>query len=157
MKVIVPHMEFRPDLARALVDEGINPRFVATHEPDGYWRCLLDAWAENESFIVLEGDKHPTPGALAELWECPHLWCVYPVSMRDSTEPSPYPALACAKFDSSLMLHAPLLMEHVGEVDVGLGEREWSRLDMVVAAFLSNLAVAHYHDVGRVAHHHDHR
>lgn len=152
--VVVPHMEFRPDLARLLDDEGVMAHYVATHEPDGYWRCLHDAWSDGGSFIVLEGDKFPAPGALHELWDCPHLWCVFPVAMRDTDAVSPYPSLACAKFDATLMALAPTLMDDVGDVDVGLGEREWSRLDMVVAGLVSNLTDVHMHAPGRVDHRH---
>ena len=154
MKVIVPHVEFRPDLCRLLEDEGINPRFVSTHEHDGYWECLSDAWAEGDTFIVLEGDKYPAPGALLELWECLRLWCVYPVPMRDTDAVSPYPSLACVKFDEDMITADPLLMDRVGEINVGFGEREWSRLDMAVAAFAGNITDAHYHDAGRVEHRH---
>ncbi len=154
MKVLVPHVEFPVELHRLLEAEGVNARYVSTHEPDGYWRCLAEAWEEAESFIVLEGDKHPAPGALLELWVCPWSWCTYPVPMRESEEPAPYPSLACTKFDAELMARAPLLMQAAGEIDVGLGVREWSRLDLVVQGLVHQLAEPHYHEAGRVEHRH---
>ena len=154
MKVLVPHVEHPRELQHLLEEEGINARYVSTHEPEGYWRCLAEAWEEGTSFIVLEGDKYPAPGALLELWECPGWWCTYPVPMRESEEPAPYPSLACTKFAWQLMTAAPLLMQHAGELDVGLGEREWSRLDLVVQGLLHNITEPHYHEAGRVEHRH---
>jgi len=154
VKVVVPHTEFRPDLCRLLEADGINARYMSTVEHDDYWRCLYDVWAEGETFIVLEGDKYPAPGALRELWNCPHLWCIFPVPMRGTDVVSPYPSLACAKFDAELMLAAPMLMDAVGDVDLGLGQREWSRLDLAVAGFTSNIAACHTHEPGFVEHRH---
>jgi hypothetical protein len=103
---------------------------------------------------VLEQDKIPAPGALRDLWECPHEWCSYLVMMRGIAEAAPYPSLACSKFGRSLMVSDPDLMQKVGELDLGLGEREWSRLDMAVAAFCQNIAPVHWHKAGRVEHLH---
>lgn len=150
----MPHAEFRTDLCQLLEEEGVSARYVPTGEDDSYWRCLAEAWEEAETFIVLEGDKYPEPGALLELWVCPWQWCTYPVPMRDSEEPAPYPSLACTKFDAELMARAPLLLQQAGELDVGLGEREWSRLDLIVSGLLHVLAEPHYHQAGRVEHRH---
>ncbi len=154
MNVIVPYVEFDPALKRALEDDGVAHRFFYTGGPTGYWDLLYTEWCIGRTFIVLEQDKFPAPGALRELWECEHPWCMYPVAMRGTAAPSPYPSLACTKFDESLMKADRTLMRDVGEIDVGLGEKEWSRLDMIVSARMERLADPHWHAYGRVEHRH---
>jgi hypothetical protein len=154
LNVVVPFVHFRPELRRALEADGIEARFIDTSGWQGYWIMLASMWEAGDTFIVLEQDKFPAPGALHELWECPRAWCTYPVPTRTGGV-SPYPALACTKFDASLMRADPDLMTKVGELDLGFGVREWSRLDLAVASFAENITECHWHRRGRVEHRHD--
>jgi hypothetical protein len=116
---------------------------------------LAEWWPRGETFIVLEQDKIPVRGALQELWQCGHLWCTFPVAMRGGgPDIAPYPSLACTKFDRELMERAPDLMQNVGTLDLGFGEREWSRLDLAIAGLLEPLCAPHWHARGRVMHLH---
>ena len=108
---------------------------------------------------MLEQDKIPAPGLLQEMWDCDQKWCTTPVSMRGVEEASPYPSLSCTKFDGWLMRQYPQLMEDVGMLDLGGGEKEWSRLDLGIAALLQGHwslrpFTCHYHPGGRVEHLH---
>lgn len=128
--------------------------WIDTTGDGNYWDALRRLWEDMRTVIVLEGDKFPAPGALQELWDCPNEWCSYPIPTREGGDPAAYPSLGCTKFDRTLMLSDPDLLRHVGELDLGLGVREWSRLDMGVAAFCENLTACHMHGAGRVEHRH---
>jgi hypothetical protein len=154
VNVVVPYVTLHPELPMALRRENIPARYVDTSAPDGYWSLLASCWTKGETFIVLEADKFPEPGALRELWDCEQPWCTYPVSMRHVAESAPYPSLSCTKFDASLMAADPDLLAKVGELDLGFGEKEWSRLDMGVAAFCENISPPHWHEAGRIEHRH---
>ena len=157
MNIVIPYVDWPSELSGHLYAQGLHShvRLRNTSEADGYWHLLATLWRAREKVIVLEADKFPARGALLELWQCPHEWCTYPVAMRGSGEPAPYPSLSCTKFDSTLMAAYPDVLEHAGELDLGLGVREWSRLDMAIAGLLEGAdATCHWHEPGRVEHRH---
>jgi hypothetical protein len=137
VNVIVPYVDLHPATRAALERDGVPAYYVDTSEsPDAYYWVLNAAWRVGRAFIVLEQDKVPAPGVLRELWECDHHWCVASVPVRNGADPAGYPSLACVKFGRALIAAEPSLLDDVGEVDVGYGEREWSRLDLVLAGLL---------------------
>jgi hypothetical protein len=152
VKVLVPYVNLHPELVKAL--DGIPAAFVDTSGPTAYWETLAAAWDAGQTFIVVEQDKIPEPGLLEELWECPHVWCSVATAMRDSDQPASYPSLSCTKFSSTLMAAYPTLLEDVGRLDLGLGEKEWSRLDMGIAGLLGRTEIPHWHE-GVVEHKHE--
>lgn len=148
MNLLVPYAaEWPQELYRHLLDEGLvhSAHFVNTSEPDGYWLALSEAWEQARTFIVLEADKFPAAGVLQRLWECEEPWCYVNPPMRNLEERAPYPSLSCAKFAERLMHLVPDLMQHVGELDLGLGAREWSRLDLAVYGLLEPYQPPHEH------------
>jgi hypothetical protein len=155
LRDVVPFVRLQPAVVAALERDGIVAEFVDTSARDSYWRLLADLWAEGGSFVVLEQDKVPSPGLLRELWDCSRPWCSTPVGMRGVDQPAPYPSLACTKFDASLMAADPFLLEKAGSLDLGFGERDWSRLDLAVAGLLGSVAECHWHEGGRVEHRHE--
>lgn len=154
MRVVVPYVDLEPAVALALEQQGIPAQFQDTSDDGAYWQLLHDLWAAGETVIVLEQDKVPAPGLLAELWGCPDLWCTTPVPVRNTTSCADYPTLSCVKFDAMLMAAVPLLIDDVGTIDYGFGVREWSRLDLGVAALLQTRFVPHWHEGGRIQHLH---
>jgi hypothetical protein len=155
VKLVVPYVQWPLELAEHLAEQGLSARFCDTSGPEGYWLLLSRLWDEHEDFILLEADKFPAAGALEELQRCEEPWCAHRVPMRDAQERSPYPSLACTKFAGRLMHLVPDLMVHVGELDLGLGMREWSRLDLAVSGLLEPYVPCHYHQ-GLVEHRHRH-
>lgn len=156
MNVLVPFVRLHPRLVAALAAEGVQAQFVDTSAGDAYWRTLRIWWMGGGSFVVLEQDKVPEPGLLSELWSCKHDWCTVRVDTRGGEPPAPYPSLSCTKFSARLIADAPRLLEQVGELDFGLGEREWSRLDLGIAGLLGGVYArnVHWHE-GRVEHLHE--
>lgn len=153
-RVLVPYVKLHPATEAALDLAGAWRCLVETSAPTCYWQALGAVWAERRSFIVLEQDKVPEPGLLQELWDCPAVWCSARVSMRGTVEASPYPSLSCTKFHRDLIVQRPTLMDDVGELDLGFGEKEWSRLDMAIAGLLQPIVECHYHP-GVVEHLHE--
>jgi hypothetical protein len=154
MKVLVPYLRLHPATVAALHRDHVNPVFVETIGHDGYWDALASMWAQGESFIVLEQDKVPEPGLLQELWGCPEGWCAARAPIRGTTEPATYPSLSCTKFSAELIREYPSLIENVGELDLGFGLKEWSRLDLAIAGLLSAVQEVHWH-TGVVEHLHE--
>lgn len=153
MNIVVPYTVWPAELHEHLFQQGMHPHYADTSQPEGYYLLLSRLWATRETVLVLEADKFPAPGVLAELWRCPEPWCTVAVAMRGTEEPAPYPSLSCTKFASRLMYLVPDLMEHVGELDLGLGAREWSRLDLAIHGLLDPYGSVHYHE-GLVEHRH---
>lgn len=161
LKVVVPYTRLHPAVHEALERDGAEARYCDTSaDQEAYWRVLCDAWAERETFIVLEQDKVPVPGALLALWCCPSLWCAYPVPRWQDGQYTDFPSLSCAKFDASIMERFPRLMvEKVGEIGIGGGDvppRHYQRLDMAIALWV-HLSIGRgvcWHPRGMVEHQH---
>jgi hypothetical protein len=151
IRVMVPYVRLHPETKRAVAS--MDAGFYETSAPGSYWRVLADWWLWAESFIVLEQDKVPERGLLQRLWVCPEPWCAVRTPMRGTGNAADYPTLSCTKFGEPLMAAYPELMMDVGELDLGLGAKEWSRLDLAIAGLLSNVATVHWHD-GVVKHLH---
>lgn len=156
MRVLVPYVRLSNATVAALHRDGVVPRFVDTSaSASGYWQTLTDEWSRGEAFIVLEQDKVPSAGLLQELWECRAPWCVVNAAMRGTDERAPFPSLSCVKFAGEMVRSEADLMRDVGSLDLGFGEREWSRLDMAVAGLLESRGWApHWHE-GVVEHLHE--
>jgi hypothetical protein len=154
VNLFVPFVRLRTELVEALAVEGLVANYVDTSGEDGYWKALRDEWAKGETFIVCEQDKIPAPGLLLELWECPESWCATPVPMQGHNRPAAYPSLSCTKFGAELMQAQPNLLEDVGRLNLGFGEKEWSRLDLGIYALLASQFDPHWHEGGRVEHLH---
>jgi hypothetical protein len=154
VNVLVPYVRLHPKTVEALELDWIEATFVNTEGPEAYWETLRDWWVKGETFIVVEQDKIPEPGLLRKLWDCPEAWCSAEAAMRGVEQGSPYPSLSCVKFGQPLMDDYPELLDHVGGLDLGLGAKEWSRLDLGIAGLLGTSWVPHWHE-GRVEHLHE--
>lgn len=154
MNLLVPFVDLHPDVCDALLE--FEADYVDTSAPGAYWQILADYWARKETFVVVEQDKLPEDGLVQELWDCDRAWCAVRTPMRDTDESAPYPSLSCTKFGGSVMAKLPDLMLWVGDIDFGLGKKEWSRLDLGIAALLqTHWGKPHWHD-GVVEHLHEH-
>ena len=107
--------------------QGLRPRYErmdGTLDSDfAYDRFFRSIWAEGESFIIVEHDILPWPGATQQLWGCPEPWCGFPYMVKGSLNAY----LGCVKFDPSRLGECPLPDEAL----------LWSKLDMQIITRLS--------------------
>lgn len=160
MKVVVAYCQLHPETAVAAWNE-FTPDdsfwFADTSGSDtAYFETLAEHWADGETFVLLEQDKIPAPGALRDLYSCEHPWCSYPVPMAHNGEPCDFVSLSCTKFGSELMKRWPDLMDAVGKRDMGYGPKHWNRLDIAMAFELwRRIGPVHWHPAGMVEHKHE--
>lgn len=159
MKIVVPYCKLHPATVKAVWDAVDEREEIVWGDTSGsdtaYYELLARCWAERETFVVLEQDKIPAPGALRELHDCPEPWCTYPVPMAHNGQPCEFVSLSCTKFAAELMDDWPELMERVGLLEFGYGRKHWNRLDMAMALEVGRrIGNCHWHELGRVAHEH---
>lgn len=160
MRVVVAYVRLHPATKAAVeasLQEGDEVVWADTSSSDSaYFGLLAEQWRRGSSFVILEQDKVPMPGALRELYDCPEPWCTYPHLMANGNEiPITQPTLGCTKFAAELMTDWPDLIERAGRLDMGYGSHHWGRLDMAITAGLMwAVGSCHVHESGRLAHEH---
>src|SRR5580698_9244916 len=70
-----------------------------------YTRYFQDRWDDGRTFINLEHDTVPWPGAPEVLWACEKPWCAYGYTMK--VEQKHGSSLGCTKFSAELMAQLP--------------------------------------------------
>lgn len=109
MLVRVPFTEIQPATRVALhrYEPYEAAKIDGTHTYLRYWK---ECWRRGQSFINVEHDVVPWPGALEELWECSALWCAFGYHVNDcfaDHERSLFPYLGCVKITSELITQLP--------------------------------------------------
>lgn len=110
MKVVVPYSRHAFATLIVLRGEGIEPRQVECTENDSYFNLMRDLWAEGETFVCVEHDVLPHPGAIQKLWECPEPWCGHTYYMRGRLG---VVAFGCTKFSADLIAATPWIWDAV--------------------------------------------
>lgn len=107
MRLYVPYTEIQLATRIALRNYPYTPvEITDTYTYRQYW---WDRWADGQSFINVEHDVVPWPGALDALWDCPQDWCAYgyhPNDNFDGSQTGPinlFPYLGCVKFSGTLI------------------------------------------------------
>jgi hypothetical protein len=119
LRLFVPHTAVQPATRIALA------RYPATYvelpksDYAGYWR---ERWTEGQTFINVEHDVVPWPGALDALWRCESDWCAY--GYQTDEQESAFPYLGCVKFSAAFIALFP---------DVWNGAQGWTDLDAWLA------------------------
>ena len=113
MKIYVPYTNLLQATQIALVEYDYIPVDL---KDQAYSDFLRERWAEGESFINIEHDIVPWPGAIEEIAECPEPWCGYAYHTGPSLDPHPYwhPMLGCVKLGAELIRRtAGMWDEHI--------------------------------------------
>jgi hypothetical protein len=108
-----------------LADYGLLPRYEHLPLEESYWSLLCGLWLEQQSFIIVEHDIVPWPGAIEEIWNCPLPWCAFSYHRHVSElrrGVGDYHGFGCVKFSAELMKRLP-------EVWTKCERRHWSKLD----------------------------
>ena len=159
MKIVIPYVQLHPKTEAAVLaaaDELDEIVWADVSDSDSaYFQLLQKHWLIGETFVNLEHDKVPVPGALREIYDCEFQWCSYPHYAAQGPWIAELPTLGCTKFGAGVMAKHPDLLERAGRLDVGLGGFHWQRLDMMISAgLLWALGSCHTHEAGRLDHHH---
>src|SRR5215216_621829 len=83
----------------ALDAERIDHEVHVCYGDNGYGELLSALWALAESFILVEHDIAPWPGAITRLKNCNQQWCAYQYPLNFDL----VAALGCTKFTSELI------------------------------------------------------
>lgn len=120
MKLVVPYAPGRLNeyVPAVLSSYGHSPQFVELHGDHGYSDLLKTLWAEGETFVLVEQDVLPWPGAVEELHNCVGLWCS--CSYIHNGAHGLYHMLGCTKVSARLIGMLP----HVWDKPV-----HWTRCD----------------------------
>lgn len=83
--------------------------FIDVCDSWGYLDYLQERWGKREAFINVEHDVVPWPGAIEQLWACPHDWCAHyyfltPDEGRNYNGPPP---MGLVKFTANFMQQIP--------------------------------------------------
>lgn len=95
----------------ALKSTGLEFEAVVATEAYTYGETMHRYWQMGDTFINVEHDIVPYPGALEALDECEHEFCGYdyPIGHAGILGPGRGSALGCVKFDRKLMQDYPNL------------------------------------------------
>jgi hypothetical protein len=165
VKIVVAYCQLHPKTVAAVWDAVSEREEIVWGDTSGsdmaYYELLTRCWAEGETFVVLEQDKIPVPGALSELYNCSEPWCSFPVPMANTGTPCGFVSLSATKFGEVLIQGAPDLMERVAKLDMGYGPKHWNRLDMSMnmecaraLGRMRRLPHVHWHADGMIGHEH---
>lgn len=108
--VYVPFTAPGPELATRVALLPHHPAYVEVRGDTGYPLMLSQLWEKRQTFIVVEQDVVPWPGAIAALEACPEPWCAHAYDTRYEMEggaPGDAVYLGCVKFASRLMHEVP--------------------------------------------------
>lgn len=83
-----------PIMAKAVSCEGL----------EGYGNSLAELWEQGETFVNLEQDVAPWPGALSEMCRCAEPWCALPTVIIYKVQ---IWNICCVKFSSEFIKEYP--------------------------------------------------
>lgn len=140
MKVVVPYTNLLPAVELALAADWITPDKYFMENDFSYFDLLSRLWGEEETFVIVEHDVVPWPGAIAEILSCSESWCAFPY--RLSFSPGYTPALGCTKFSAEIQKQTPGAWERLAEgLDFSCQEdpRHWLGLDGRIGLVLGSM------------------
>lgn len=106
MNVFVPYTQLERITRCALGGTGFKA--IKMSDDEAYVRYFEERWAEGETFINVEHDVVPWPGAIEELWKCPEPWCAHGYMPYDDLTSDSYSVfLGCAKISGKLIQALP--------------------------------------------------
>ena len=141
MKVVMPFTNRNESVIDALRSDDIDPILHPIHTDTGYWELLAKMWSEQETFVIIEHDIIPWPGAIRAMIACHHGWCAHAYKIGGYYSPG----LGCTKFSAEIMKAHPTALELAGDhlcpyFSSPGDPRYWSGLDARLGLVLSALA-----------------
>lgn len=143
MKILVPYVNLHPTLNFVLstecYDDEVICRYTGNSE-ESYFNLMREAWLAQKTFILIEHDLVPWPGALTQIWQCEAPFCTYPAPHGIGPDRKYTYGLGILKFDEMLMKWFP---DHLEDPSL---TRKWYHLDGEVFTRLQEKNIKiHYH------------
>jgi hypothetical protein len=141
-RIVVPTTNLDCPAVNALSREGILFDAVLMEDDLHYSRLWTELWLGKETFINIEHDVAPWPGAIYAFMDCPGHWCsfMYPAAPHSLID-----ALGCVRINESIIERYPDL--HTKWEGVA-----WNRMDGVVMSNLLKLGYQSHVHTPPVAH-----
>lgn len=90
--------------------------------PHDYGDMLAELWDKGRSFINLEHDVAPWPGALTEMWNCRQSWCAMPLMVHQCINETNF---GCVKFGAEFIKAFPNIWKEYPRNEIF----DWKSLD----------------------------
>jgi hypothetical protein len=143
--IVVPYTKPHDLLKTLLRRYGFSPSYIdVSEDAEAYWRLLKRLWQDNKSFVLIEHDILPWPGAIEELRQCPGSWCAY---SYDQCGIGLYHSFGCTKFSAGLIEELPDIWTRMN--------RHWSQLDQQFEWLAFQAGIRPHHHRPAVIHLHD--
>jgi hypothetical protein len=139
MRVVVPALTLDNVAVRCLRSEGIEPEVHVLDHDLAYAQLMVELWRDGESFVLVEDDIAPWPGAIGQLCDCTHYWCGFHYTLPGRWDPDdegPYKSLwgtsGCIKVTDDVLRAAPSLYKR-------FETHSWQTLDVALSAALRHV------------------
>ena len=132
MKIFIPFT--KSPTATLLALRGYEAQCLAMLNSHSYFEYFKQRWAEKESFINVEHDIVPWPGAIDEIEKCQEMWCGYGYNKYENIVLSPY--LGCVKIGAELIARLPDVWNEREKES-----REWGNLDVWLCNYAWNRGI----------------
>lgn len=103
--MLVPYATLHPTTEQVMKASGLAVEFVHMPDDDAYRRELRERWAIGQTFVIVEQDIVPWPGAIEELHSCMGLWCACAYKLFGGY--GIFHSFGCAKFSAELIAKLP--------------------------------------------------
>ena len=121
MNIVCPHRGYNVGVRQVLEKlYHLHVDYKYMEHVDSYWGLMRGLWEEGETFIVIEHDVLPWPGAIQELQNCSEDWCSFTYEMKNGY--GIYHAFGCTKFGKGLI-------EALPDAWMQIEDHNWNRLD----------------------------
>jgi hypothetical protein len=139
MRIVVPALSADNVASRCLHSERLEHEVRVLGHDTAYAELVAELWRAGETFVIVEDDIAPWPGAIAELEACPHFWCGFHYCLPgrwDAESDDQHTALfgtnGCFKVAQEAMQAAPELCER-------WASHGWRTLDVALTAALRHV------------------
>lgn len=143
MKVFIPMTQLQPATEIYTLDKTVDPgadytQVDVSSDSLAYTRYLEGRWQQRDSFVNMEHDVVPWPGAINQIWYCPYPWCFYGyVPDVDCVENNCAP-FGLVKFSSELIKTFPEVWSKMREYYAEDFEYVWQYHDVWMFEYVVN-------------------
>jgi len=163
LRVVIPYTPARLEPRTRAWGEANGAEFVdVSADVEAYWRLLRELWVAGDSFVLVEHDVLPPPGAIEGMTECADELCLHPYPDSMASKIWEF-HLGCTRFGAELLAQFPDLVDETqGEPGPpGLtsrftrqGPRGWLLLSKRLEVCLERRGVRHHRHTPTVDHLH---